>query len=583
MLKNSSHRARRLWHWVWRGVTLAVVVAVVAYSSFYLVYQNKFYPGVTVDGVYVGGLSSDEATAQVTDRVTAYEGKVIIVRSGDAVWRVPIKSLDVKHDVARAVAAAYAVGRTGDWPRRLGDQFGALFGGGVEKTAYIYDGAALSEHLLTISDDVSTPADDATLSYAGGELLVRAGATGRRLDIGGLAQTLETRLAAADDADVAAPVYDQQPLVPTDQLRAAATQAATYLSGSIALGLGAASQREVKPETILTWIKATRTQPKTFMDTLDLADLYPAAAATDLGLDRTAIAAYVAGLAKEFDRDPKNAGLAMVDGHLAVTTPSVDGVKLDQKSAVDAILAALARADASARTAGLNLAVTRPTAREDNLDSLGIKEQLSEGSTYFPGSSTARLINVRVGASQFNGALLAPGETFSFGKILGDVTPEKGYVKGLIILGNKEVEEYGGGLCQVATTAYRAALLAGLDIVERTNHAFAISFYTWPYGVPGVDATIYYPQVDLKFKNDTPAYILIQTTMEGDRLKFDFYGTKTKTGVITGPTFLSGSNDATKSSKTIFYRDVLDLSGKVLSHDPVVTSYASSLDYTIQD
>ena len=190
---------------------------------------------------------------------------------------------------------------------------------------------------------------------------------------------------------------------------------------------------------------------------------------------------------------------------------------------------------------------------------------------------------LRITAKQFNGVLLKPDEVFSFGAILGDVGPEQGYVPGLVILGDKEVKQYGGGLCQVSSTAYRAALLAGLPILQRTNHLFAISYYTWPYSVPGVDAALYYPDVDVKFKNDTGHYILIQTVMQGYTLKFDFYGTKTKTGVIRGPQFITGSNDATVPSHTVFWRDVVDLAGNVTKTDRVDTYYKSSLDFPVSD
>ncbi|MEO7617987.1 MAG: VanW family protein, partial [Candidatus Saccharibacteria bacterium] len=178
--------------------------------------------------------------------------------------------------------------------------------------------------------------------------------------------------------------------------------------------------------------------------------------------------------------------------------------------------------------------------------------------------------------------LLAPGEQFSFGKILGDVGAEQGYKPELVILGDHEEKQYGGGLCQVSSTAYRAALLAGLPINQRYNHSFAISYYTAPYGVPGVDATIYYPQVDFKFTNDTGNYILIQTHMEGTTLTFDYYGTKVKSGQIRGPYFITGTTDNKQPSTTVFYRDVLDLAGNVIKTDTVNTHYESSDKYPVQ-
>jgi vancomycin resistance protein YoaR len=186
-----------------------------------------------------------------------------------------------------------------------------------------------------------------------------------------------------------------------------------------------------------------------------------------------------------------------------------------------------------------------------------------------------------VGAAKFNGVLIKPGQNFSFNDYLGEVGAEQGYAPGLVILGDREEMQYGGGLCQVSSTAYRAALMAGLPITSRVNHSFAIDYYTAPYGVPGVDATIYLPKPDLSFKNDTGHHILVQTKMVGTTLHFYFYGTKTKSGVIRGPFFVTGSSDATQPSQTVFYRDVLDLNGAVTKTDTVNTYYKSSLDFPI--
>jgi vancomycin resistance protein YoaR len=117
--------------------------------------------------------------------------------------------------------------------------------------------------------------------------------------------------------------------------------------------------------------------------------------------------------------------------------------------------------------------------------------------------------------------LIKPEEEFSFNKIIGKVSPKKGYLPELVIKNNRTVAEYGGGLCQISTTCFRAALYSGLPITERRPHAYAVKYYN----PQGTDATIYPPHPDLRFINDTPNYILIQTKIEGNILTFDFYGT----------------------------------------------------------
>ncbi len=151
----------------------------------------------------------------------------------------------------------------------------------------------------------------------------------------------------------------------------------------------------------------------------------------------------------------------------------------------------------------------------------GITSLLAIGESDFVGSPKNRKINIAVGAKRYNGLLISPGSEFSFNQYLGPINKAAGFLPELVIKNNVTTPEYGGGLCQVSTTAFRAALNAGLEITDRRNHAYAVSYY----GTPGLDATIYPPSTDLKFKNNTPSYILIQTRIEGTKLFFEFWGT----------------------------------------------------------
>ena len=145
------------------------------------------------------------------------------------------------------------------------------------------------------------------------------------------------------------------------------------------------------------------------------------------------------------------------------------------------------------------------TARE-----LGITELVSQGVTYFLGSAATRVKNIATSAGKFHGVIVGPGETFSFDEFLGDVSLDQGYAEALIIFNGRTIKGVGGGVCQVSTTAFRAAYQAGFPIVERWPHAYRVSWYERGFG-PGLDATVFAPEVDFKFKNDTPYHLLIET------------------------------------------------------------------------
>ena len=157
----------------------------------------------------------------------------------------------------------------------------------------------------------------------------------------------------------------------------------------------------------------------------------------------------------------------------------------------------------------------------EELKSKGIVELLGTGETDFSGSPANRRVNIKVGLASFSGKLVAPGEETGAGKMLGRVDGSTGYLQELVIKGDKTVPEYGGGLCQVSTTVYRSVLFSALPITERQNHSYAVSYYD----PQGLDATIYPPHPDMKFVNDTPNYILIQTTTIGNKAYSNIYGT----------------------------------------------------------
>ncbi|OGH11097.1 MAG: hypothetical protein A2857_02985 [Candidatus Levybacteria bacterium RIFCSPHIGHO2_01_FULL_36_15] len=168
-----------------------------------------------------------------------------------------------------------------------------------------------------------------------------------------------------------------------------------------------------------------------------------------------------------------------------------------------------------------------PVVTTQKANRLGIVEVIGEGKSYFRGSISNRIHNVILASSRINGILVAPNETFSFNNALGDISVYTGYKQAYIIKGGKTVLGDGGGVCQVSTTLFRALLNAGLPITERHPHSYRVEYYE-QNSPPGFDATVFSPTEDLKFKNDTANYILIQSSADEDNLSLTFtlYGKK---------------------------------------------------------
>lgn len=185
------------------------------------------------------------------------------------------------------------------------------------------------------------------------------------------------------------------------------------------------------------------------------------------------------------------------------------------------------------------------------VQAMGIKDVLSVGHTTYYGSPANRMFNIGVGMRKFNGVVIPPGEVFSFNKNLGPVDGGNGFLKELVIKPEGTIPEFGGGLCQVSTTAYRAALNAGLPIIERTPHSYAVSYYS-QVGGHGIDATIYPGARDLRFKNDTPGSIVMQSYVDGAEAYFILYGSNDgRTVKLEGPIITNRHSDGTtETTKT---------------------------------
>ncbi|OGE77891.1 MAG: hypothetical protein A2751_02495 [Candidatus Doudnabacteria bacterium RIFCSPHIGHO2_01_FULL_46_14] len=274
-------------------------------------------------------------------------------------------------------------------------------------------------------------------------------------------------------------------------------------------------------------------------------------------LDSAGIGDWITKRAEALNREARDAELIIEDERAIKFITDQNGYTLDRAAALLGLKKTLL---SGGREFSLPMKQSSPKIRLGDLNNLGIKTLVSTGQTDFTGSSAARINNVRVGASKYNGVIIKPGKEFSFNKYLGPVDAEHGFKPELVIKPEGATPEFGGGLCQVSTTAFRAAFFGGLPITQRRNHSYAVHYYEWisddqPRAV-GLDATIYSPYQDMKFVNDTPGALLVWTRIEGKRLYFDFYGTKDDRQVIVdGPhpfdRKASGAVKSTVSRKVI--------------------------------
>lgn len=237
------------------------------------------------------------------------------------------------------------------------------------------------------------------------------------------------------------------------------------------------------------------------------------------GYSPSKIYAWTKTIAESTNTSSQDPELTIKDGRAVHFIPPVIGKQLDRYHSTLKILQSL---DLNQSTIELTVKTTQPNKQLSELNDLGIKELIGRGESKFNGSPANRRHNIKVGVQKLTGVIVKPGEEFSFNKYLGPVEADQGFLPELVIKADKgTVPELGGGLCQVSSTTFRAAMHAGLPITQRRNHSYAVQYYA----PQGTDATIYPGVIDLKFTNDTGHDILIWPYFKtNDYLVFDFYG-----------------------------------------------------------
>jgi vancomycin resistance protein YoaR len=296
---------------------------------------------------------------------------------------------------------------------------------------------------------------------------------------------------------------------------------------------------------------------------------------SQININTPAIKAHLEDLARKVNRDPVDAKFKVENGKVVTFSEAQSGIILDVDKSLEAILEILNKNDFRTPQKIVLPFDSKKTAVDyADVNNLGISSLIGEGTSDFKGSPKNRVFNIKVATQRFNGLLIKPGEEFSFVKNLGEVDAEHGYLPELVIKQGVTEPEFGGGICQVSSTAFRAAIYSGLKITARRNHAYPVSYYN----PQGMDATVYVPNPDLRFLNNTPNHILIQARIEGTKLIFDFYGTDDgRKTTVDGPYTTDRQPDG--SLKAHFSQQVLDKNGTEFINDVFNSSYGSPYRY----
>jgi vancomycin resistance protein YoaR len=457
---------------------------------------SRIAAGVSIEGVNVGGLTAAEARAKLEARSAELAQVPITFTAGGHEWRLRPVSLGVETDWNAAVKLALDQG-DGLAPirgfRRLGVR---VFGADVSPPTRVLE-KALAYEVGRIGKVVDRPHRDAGLVLRRLRPVVLPAQAGHVLDREAASDVIVHSLAGFQRGRVALPVHTDEPQVRAADLGPVARKVRTALARPVRMKLGVASW----------WL------PKRQLAAM-LA--LPHDGTRTLRVGGPGATRYFAKLGRGIDQPARDATFRPLQSGRVVVVPARNGRVVHELATGRNILAAaLAPADRTARVVVTHVKPNRTTAQAR---ALGITSRIGRYETIYGGDPN-RIHNVQLVAHLVDGKLIAPGATFSFNHATGARTADKGFREAPVIINGELTTGLGGGVCQVSTTVFNAAYEAGLNITQRTNHALYISHYP-----QGRDATVNYPDVDLKFVNDTNHWILLRTYVGSYSLDVELYG-----------------------------------------------------------
>lgn len=511
------------------AIIMLFLLAALYLALHQLQFSQLIYPGVSAFGTDLSGMTPQQAAAALAARFTYGENAVFTFRDGERFWQKTAAELGVNYDPQKTVEAAYQIGRGGNLLDNLRAQGDAWLNGASVQPIVVFDQSQAAALLNQIAAEINRPVQDATLALNGTQVITTASQVGRQVDVEATLGLLrQVILSLTTGAEIPIVIRETQPAIREVEEAAALVRAA--LSSPIQLYLPVAKEGDPGP-----W----QASPEFISGLLNIQRVENGDGTARYAVSANAepLRAFLTELAPQLRIEARNARFVFNETlrELAAIQDSVEGRELDiaasLKTFEDAIFRTENRRVPLTFTQVVPPANSRATAAE-----LGITEKVVEATTFFYGSSADRRTNIQIAAQRFHGLVIAPGETFSFNNYVGDISPETGFETGLVIYGDRTIEGVGGGVCQVSTTIFQAAFFGAYPIVERYAHGYRVGYYEsgtaiangqrYSAGV-GMDATVYSPIIDFKFRNDTPYHILITSTFVPSKqsLTITFYST----------------------------------------------------------
>lgn len=523
-------------------LALAIVVA----GGMGVVLQGRVMPFVTVAGVQIGGLTPAEAEARLRAELTDLADGELAVTLDGATTAVTFASLGRDHDLPGLVAAAMAIGRSGNAWADGQARLGTLLLGTELPDAVRVDPARFDRLVVDVATRAfARPQDAAVVTNPDGTYAVVPPHEGRRLHPDQIRAALEAVLLVPRTGDVGVTLTSEVVPFEVTQPEAAEAAAAARTMAAAPLAIVDGEDRYVlDTETIRSAIRFGREGDEPYGVILNPATL----------------GGVVADMADAIHRAPADASFTFDAAGPTAVVRAAPGRELNLDATVDTIIAGLHRRGAGGDVDSVNLIavyldpVFTTAEAEAALPNL---VRLSTWTTwYVPGDGNGYGANISIPAEALDGMLMLPGATFDFWRDIGPVTPERGYTYGGAIIGGRSTGgvALAGGICSTSTTLFNTALRAGLQMGARLNHYYYIDRYPM-----GLDATVYATESwaqTMSFTNDTDGPLIIRAFTGWGMVRFDLWGLPTNrvvtftTPIVSNRSYASDTIEYTSTMPT---------------------------------
>ncbi|RJR25568.1 hypothetical protein C4578_01185 [Candidatus Microgenomates bacterium] len=524
-------------------------------------YRQRIQPGVRVCGLSLSGTKKDKAILLLSQNVSK-KPQNLVLEYEEKKYSLDLSTLNYNPENTVFKAIGLAKNKTPfSYFSYLKDFLLIAKNGKELQLDFSLNNQALEESIASVSAQLFIPAVSPEIKVNESKgiktISVEAGKSGREVDQRKLKKNvLESLSCPKKEVLVQIPVNIISPEATKEELLLTQKRAELLLGREIILKLDSEIFK-VNDEEIISFLNFNGS------------------------FDRSKIAEFAENLSQTIDSEPENAAFNFEENRVTLFKPSKEGLKLNKESFSNTFYETLLALEKSRQNQEIKIPVERtsPKISTGDINNLGIKELLAKGESLFHGSIPGRIHNVNLASLKLNGVLIPPGETFSFNKTVGDISAATGYKQAYIIKNGRTVLGDGGGVCQVSTTLFRAALNAGLLIKERHAHAYRVHYYEEDLG-PGFDATVFDPTADLKFENNTSSHILIQTKIDipKRKLAFELYGTKDNRKVEISKTRIW---DKTPPPPDLYQDDPTLPTGTVKQVDWKAWGAKTSFDYKV--